>query len=301
MIKGSAALDRADDALQAIDHRGISWSDVRQTRYWIHKRFHYSYPGPIRDLRQRLVVVPPERYGDQVLESAHVSLEGAEGTQQIAADVFGNHLLVFDIPEVQGEVCFDIALRLKRSGSPQLRPRLDADQAAPFRTPTPLTASDARLVEVAQALAERHPAPADLAEAINAWVFGQMRYGWGVTSVQTSAAEALALGQGLCQDYAHIMLALCRTAGLAARYVSGHLLGEGGSHAWVEVLLPQDQGFVAVPFDPTHRRLANLSYLTIAVGRDYRDVAPTSGSFRAPYQGRLTATKRASLTHVEYT
>ncbi len=61
-----------------------------------------------------------------------------------------------------------------------------------------------------------------------------MRYGWGVTNVETTAAEALRLGQGLCQDYAHIMLAICRAANLPARYASGHLLAEGGSHAWVE-------------------------------------------------------------------
>ncbi|MDQ2996488.1 MAG: hypothetical protein M3R61_05450, partial [Chloroflexota bacterium] len=61
-----------------------------------------------------------------------------------------------------------------------------------------------------------------------------------------------------------------------------------------------DGTLVAMPFDPTNHRRANLSYITIAVGRDYRDVAPTSGSFIAPYQGQLTASKRAGLTRIEY-
>ena len=69
-----------------------------------------------------------------------------------------------------------------------------------------------------------------------------MRYAHGVTGVKTTAAEAFALRQGVCQDYAHVMLALCRACGLPARYVSGHLLGEGGTHAWVEVLLPDPAG-----------------------------------------------------------
>ena len=58
-----------------------------------------------------------------------------------------------------------------------------------------------------------------------------------MTSIATTAAEALAGGRGVCQDTAHVMIALCRAAGLPARYVSGHLLGEGGTHAWVEVIV----------------------------------------------------------------
>jgi transglutaminase-like putative cysteine protease len=82
--------------------------------------------------------------------------------------------------------------------------------------------------------------------------------------------------------------------------VSGHLLGEGGSHAWVEVLLLTEQGIQVQAFDPTNRHAPHLNYMTVAVGRDYRDVSPTSGSFTAPYSGHLTCRKRAGLTHVEY-
>src|SRR5262249_8398380 len=114
--------------------------------------------------------------------------------------------------------------------------------------------------------------------------------------------QALALGQGVCQDYAHIMLTLCRLCGLPARYVSGHLLGEGGTHAWVEVLVAQpEQGAAeAHPFDPTHNRHVGLSYVTVALRRDYRAVAPTSGSFRASYGGRLSARKTVGVAAVDY-
>jgi len=127
-----------------------------------------------------------------------------------------------------------------------------------------------------------------------------MQYEAGLTHVGTTAAEALEIEHGLCQDYAHVMLAICRAAGLSARYVSGHLLGEGGSHAWVEVLLPDGNGLSAFAFDPTNNRLPHLGYVTVAVGRDYRDVSPTSGSFSAPYGGELTCSKRAGLTLVEF-
>ncbi|MGI8972556.1 MAG: transglutaminase-like domain-containing protein, partial [Gaiella sp.] len=124
-----------------------------------------------------------------------------------------------------------------------------------------------------------------------------------VTEVTTTAAEAWEAGIGVCQDYAHCMLALCRLCGLPARYVSGHVLGDGGTHAWVEVLVqhPQDERALrAVPLDPTHDRHAGLRYLTVAVGRDYCDVPPTSGTFDAPYGGVLTTQRRAAVTRVEY-
>ncbi len=99
------------------------------------------------------------------------------------------------------------------------------------------------------------------------------------------------------------MLALCRLCGLPARYVSGHLLGEGGTHAWVEVLLstPERPGAAIVrAFDPTHGCETGLHYITVAVGRDYYDVAPTSGTFQAPYHGQLKANKRVGPISLEY-
>ena len=134
-------------------------------------------------------------------------------------------------------------------------------------------------------------------------VHDQLRYDWGATTVATTAAEAWAGGAGVCQDYAHCMLALARLCGLSARYVSGHLLGEGGTHAWVEILVPHPRApecVSAVPFDPTHVRRAGLRYVTVAVGRDYADVAPTSGTYDGPYEGVLTTSKRAAVTGVEY-
>jgi transglutaminase-like putative cysteine protease len=100
------------------------------------------------------------------------------------------------------------------------------------------------------------------------------------------------------------MLALCRACGLPARYVSGHLIGEGGTHAWVEVVLPTADGTgdaIAWPFDPTHASRGGLNHVTIAVGGDYLDVAPTSGTYVSPVSGRLTTRKRVVLTELELT
>ena len=100
--------------------------------------------------------------------------------------------------------------------------------------------------------------PEETAERICAAVFAAITYQYGVTSVTTTAAEALAAGRGVCQDFAHVMLALCHLLGLPARYVSGHLLGQGGTHAWVEVIVPRGRarrGRRVRPVQrPPHRR-----------------------------------------------
>jgi transglutaminase-like putative cysteine protease len=120
----------------------------------------------------------------------------------------------------------------------------------------------------------------------------------GVTGVQTPAAMALHLGRGVCQDYAHLALVVLRLIGVPARYVSGHLLGEGAPHAWIEALLPDPElpdRLRAVAYDPTHGRPTRLDYITVAVGRDYADIAPTSGSFSGAAAGRLSARKDARI------
>ncbi len=115
---------------------------------------------------------------------------------------------------------------------------------------------------------------------------GCFRYTPGSTSVMSSIEHILKSGSGVCQDYAHTMIAIARSWSIPARYVSGylHLAGLDGeqapanaTHAWVECLLP---GLGWVGFDPTNRCLADERHVRIAVGRDYRDVSPTRGVLR---------------------
>ena len=289
---------------ELLDHNGMDWSRVKRTAYLLHQHVRYEYPAPIRDLRHRLVIVPPVAHGDQRRLLHRVDISGALARTSTRLDQFGNHVIDVRAPRVAQAIDFEAWIVVERSsdGGCQLVP----DKAASDRRlldATPLTHPDRSLREVARGLARGNPGPFELARRINDWVHGELGYEHGVTDVKTTAAEALALGRGVCQDYAHVMLALCRLNGLPARYVSGHLLGEGGTHAWLEVLLPSPDRAgcsVAVPFDPTHAGQPGLNYLTVAVGRDYADVAPTSGTFRAGYGGQLSARKRLGLTEVEF-
>lgn len=103
-----------------------------------------------------------------------------------------------------------------------------------------------------------------------------LEYKKGVTEITTTAEQAMALGCGVCQDYAQIMVALCRMAGIPARYVVGMMTGEGESHAWVEALC----GNYWYGFDPTNNQLIDDRYIKISCGRDFNDCSVNKGVFK---------------------
>lgn len=284
-----------------IDHLNLQWQEVKRVRCRFYHRFHYEYPGPIHDLKQRLVVIPADKYGNQELREHHLTIFPTPIATRQAFDTFGNRVFEVEIPTAEHSVSFEITLELENKLQADSLPNITTDEAAYYLQPSRLTLPNRQLNTTARDLKSESTSAHDLAQRIHDFVYGLMQYKDGLTTVETTAAEAFEIEHGLCQDYAHVMIALCRSAGLPARYVSGHLLGEGGSHAWVEVLLPDEHGQLgAVAFDPTNNRRPHLGYVTVAVGRDYHDVSPTSGSFSAPYGGQLTCSKQAGLTMVEY-
>ena len=296
-------------ALNLLDVQGIDWERVQRTAYLIHQHFRYDYPGPVRELQQRLLIVPPDVYGDQkcIMHRLDVSAHVAETTGEV--DKFGNTVVMLSIPLIERSIDFEAWIVVERFADhgPHFLPG-DVLTGSSYREPSVLTLPDEALRRVAAMLLEgeqeqERRQPAALAGRINDWVHNALSYEHGATGIHTTAAQALALGRGVCQDYAHLMLALCRLCGLPARYVSGHLLGEGGTHAWVEILVPAPElpsEALALALDPTHDCETDLHYITVAVGRDYYDVAPTSGTFQAPYQGELTASKRVGPISLEY-
>jgi transglutaminase-like putative cysteine protease len=116
----------------------------------------------------------------------------------------------------------------------------------------------------------------------------RLEYKKGVTSSATTVTDALDLGQGVCQDFTHIGLALFRMVGIPARYVSGYLFRENvrelETHAWCEAFLPSI-GWVGV--DPTHGELAGEGHVAAAVGRSYADVPPNRGVYRGEAEEKI--------------
>jgi transglutaminase-like putative cysteine protease len=233
----------------------------------------YRYSAPVTNLRQRLKVVPPLIHGAQRRSRWQLTVQGASSSTRTFLDRFGNVTIDVSVARVDDAVEFVLGVEAATDESTwPYEPVVDRG----YLRPTRLTRAEGSVVEL-------WPGGGDLNVAsLCERVHCSLEYEWGITGVGTTASEALTAGRGVCQDYAHIMLAACRAAGIPARYVSGHLGGEGGSHAWVEVLYPHPycgNRWVAQGWDPTHNRRANSDYLVVAVGRDYADVAPLSGTY----------------------
>ena len=307
MMQEPVDIDTQITSLNLLDYRGIDWQRVQRTDYLIHQHFRYEYPGPVRDLKQHLLIVPPDTYGDQrrIVHRLDVSVPVSETTSHV--DEFGNQVIDLSIPSLERSIDFEAWIVVERDvhHGPHILPYAVLSEPH-YLQPSALTQPDETLRQIATTLAttaEVREQPGTVAKHINDWVYHTFRYTHGTTDIHTTATDALARGSGVCQDFAHIMLTLCRLCGLPARYVSGHLLGEGGTHAWVEVLIPTPEpanAAIALALDPTHGCETDLHYLTIAVGRDYYDVAPTSGTFIAPYRGALTASKQVGPISLRY-
>ena len=159
-------------------------------------------------------------------------------------------------------------------------------EAQEFRTASRL-ADPAAVAELARSAAAGASTLLETVSSVARWIYENVRYERGHTSVNTTAADVLVSMSGVCQDMTHLGLAMLRALGIPARYVSGLLTRQPGeTHAWLEFLHPQ-MGWL--PADPTRGLVINTGtdYLKFGVGRDYSEVPPVSGSFVSKGSGQL--------------
>jgi transglutaminase-like putative cysteine protease len=137
---------------------------------------------------------------------------------------------------------------------------------------------------------------------LNGVIYDAFGYEPGVTQVHSPIAHALDEGRGVCQDFAHIMIAVVRHWGVPARYVSGYIVhrrqdkdrsAPDATHAWMEAYLPS-LGWVG--FDPTNNIVGTDRHIRVAVGRDYADVPPTRGTFKGDAESELGVAVRVEAT-----
>lgn len=145
---------------------------------------------------------------------------------------------------------------------------------------TAATRADRALSDLAQEAASSASGGLDTAHRLSTAVSERVAYVPGATTAATTAAEALALGEGVCQDHAHLLIAMARSTGLPARYVSGYLhadaegLAHEAAHAWAEIWVG---GLGWIGFDPANRCCPDERYIRLGSGYDARDAAPVRG------------------------
>ena len=283
------------------------WSRVARAVYRVRQHYRYTYTGPVWDMKQRLIMIPGDQDGDQRVLQTDLAVRGMENGAEVTwtKDRFGNRVANVVVGRVPHAVDFEAVFKVERDAT-----RASARRPAPwppelgplhYLRPTALTAPDAKLLDAAIEIVRSADDARERAERAHNWASGSITYQYGVTGYTTPAAMALHFQKGVCQDFAHILLALLRLVNIPCRYVSGHMLGEGAPHAWVEALIadPESPGEVEViAYDPTHHRRARMDYITVATGRDFADVTPTSGTYGGPALGRLAYTKRAEIVEL---
>jgi transglutaminase-like putative cysteine protease len=274
----------------------------------------YRYDAVVTDNLNALRVRPATT-STQRVDDFHVRID-PEARLQRHLDYFGTEVIEFGVPGPHEQLTVEVRARVvtadppspPESGWEALRRSSYLDAGGEFLlTGTAEPASieeDApsapRMDELAAAIDA--PTPLAAVRLLCEVVPDHFEYRQGATYVGSTVQDLLDAGAGVCQDFVHLGLLLLRRRGIAARYVSGYLWAapqDGGSdsleldtHAWIEALLPSDDGRgepVWVAADPTNRRLAGETHVKIGHGRHYPDVPPIKGVYRGVARAELSA------------
>jgi len=268
------------------------------TKYRVVHNNHYSFAQAVSHctLEARLKPLDNKK---QTVEFSQFVVRPLASSQHSELDEFGNHVNFFEI--ARGLRSFLLSAIHTVITEPSVS--IDLTESSPWEKV--VTATDSNIpkyVNFNQELTDyAHvsftpdrpilEAVFDLMQRINA----DFQYHPGATRVDTTATEAFDLKQGVCQDFAHVGIACLRSLALPVRYVSGYVFTKGNSklphrvaadasHAWFSVYDPE---FDWVDFDPTNNQMPGESYITLAYGRDYDDVAPLKGEVDTQGQNQL--------------
>ena len=271
----------------------------------------YSYSSPVIGCVMSLCLKPRDDAGQRLLEFDVETNPPAPLNEE--RDSFGNTKHVLNVHREHRALTITARSTVEPAPPAPLPASCRADawdetrqwqnafELWDFTRPSALTEPSRALAEFTARLGiEPADDPLHAVQRLSNVLYRSFDYVPGSTSAVSPVDHILETGRGVCQDYAHAMIAIAQSWGVPTRYVSGYLYvadadGADGpalqsaSHAWVECLLP-DLGWVG--FDATNDSLAGREHLRLAVGRDYRDVAPTSGIFRGGGQSQIAVEVR---------
>lgn len=268
---------------------------------------HYQYDSDVADSVNEIRLSPRTNgnqscYQHSITTYPHAPLYAYE-------DYFGNRVHAFSVAEPHSQLTItarsivvtnDRAVP-KESILPyeQEREIMDSepflDRFAEYLAPTDYTQNTTDVQQIAQRfLNTSEESVSQLLATITTSIKQEYTYDPAATQVQTKIDEMIKIRRGVCQDFAHLMIALCRCIGIPARYVSGYqyildLSGgnadfEQASHAWIEAYIPE-VGWTG--FDPTNDVPVGWRYIILAYGRDYKDIVPVKGVYHGTPQQNL--------------
>jgi transglutaminase-like putative cysteine protease len=272
--------------------------------YSITHRTRYKYSAPVSESISE-VRMNPRSDGNQRCLRFELAVSPQARTYKYV-EASGNIVHYFDIPGRHSQLAITAEAIVEVHAPPKLPDRLPNEawgeidmlarttDAYDMLLPGELTTPSEHLRDFMTTIdARRRDDPLTVILHIKRSIYESFQYVPLSTEVDSHIDDTLSKGEGVCQDFSHIMLAIVRELGVPARYVSGYLFhqGNGGArstpdatHAWVEVLLP---GLGWVGLDPTNNMLGDGRHIRVAVGREYSDVTPTRGVFKGSAESKL--------------
>jgi transglutaminase-like putative cysteine protease len=284
----------------------------------------YRYDETVRESVME-VWMQPQKGGRQRLVSFELDLDPPAQLFSYA-DAFGNAVYHFDVPQPHDRLTIQARSAVETQAAAPLRDALDMGEWDRLRSdfvrgenfdflrPHGFAVETKALAAFGREHrfeAMRTLDPLTAVRELSGVIYRAFDYEAGVTNAESPIDVALKAGRGVCQDFAHVMIAVCRGWGIPARYVSGYLFTDrkagdrsdpDATHAWVEVFLPSLRW---VGFDPTNNIEAGERHIACALGRDYSDVPPSRGVYKGEAESELAVgvsvrRARAAVTEPEF-
>jgi transglutaminase-like putative cysteine protease len=275
-------------------------------KYRIKHITRYTYPGPVIDSANQVMLFPLDDARQQVKK--HDLIISHQPLVEIFTDYFGNKVGMFSIIKSHSELTIQSVIEVitheiqlsPETGTPESQwkdlcvvreefPYLDFLLLGNFESCEDVSTLVASLMK-------EKISPFAIAQQMSAFIYNSFEYKKGITNVETKVEEIWQLKAGVCQDFAHMLLVMLRIAGIPSRYISGYicpknheLRGEGATHAWVEAYIPA-YGWIGL--DPTNNCIASDRHVRLAIGRSFNDCTPVKGT----YKGSSEHTLEVSVT-----
>lgn len=273
--------------------------------YDIRLALEYDYDAPVHGGRHHIRVAPANVPGLQRVIASSLAIEPAPARQSGFLDFFGNSVTAITMTEPHDKLTIRLTARVQiEEFSPpadlspplaQLSREIGQYWSVASTSPQHFLAASSRvqmvpaITDYARAVAADAPTTLGVATALCMAIHRDFEYDPKATDVETRPVEAFELRKGVCQDFAHVMIAGLRGLGIPAGYVSGFLRtnppegqarleGADAMHAWVRAWCGQHLGWVE--FDPTNAMIAGPDHISIGHGRDYSDISPIVGVLR---------------------
>ncbi|MGV3705295.1 MAG: transglutaminase family protein [Arcticibacter sp.] len=261
----------------------------------------YTYQAPVRDSANQIILFPiNDDY--QEVQTHELSITG-DPSVYVSKDYYGNEVgnFSFSSPHTELSILSTTVVNTRNKPLPKNDLPIDVQWQRLQALKSDIGFIDflwqehiEGLEELQQILNEQNhyaSSPYEIALRYCKYVYENFSYIPGITTVETTTDVIWQLKAGVCQDFAHILLVMLRTATIPARYVSGYICphkngmrGEGATHAWVEAYLP-DYGWLGL--DPTNNCIANETHVRLAVGRNFSDCSPVKGVYKGLPQHKL--------------